>query len=405
MLLEFSVKNFCTFKNEGALTMKPGKVMKRFEDNIVRVNRNLKVLKSAIIFGENAGGKTSFIRGLHYFKYLLESDEIARSLNGFTFHGIDPKQEFKIKVLVNKKIYTYLVEIDQYSPVKESLYIRNATQNSSKDRIVFKSSRSTMEKNEFEDEISVSVGMNISIADEVVDEELKKIIENRSKDLKSGLQLKFLNLIGVPVIAPFVEWINEKLLIEIPDDHSIHIYKKMRKNERDLEIMKKESFLEIFKLVDSSIVGIEIDDERPFEKSIVTREKTNGDYFRIEIEDESAGVQEFFAWATQIWKVIHENCTLFADEVDRMLNTILANRVTTYIKGLDHNGQFIFTTHNIMHMNTYDNMKEQLIFVTKNQDDFASEIYSLANFDEYRYDFPEVYKLYLKGILGGTPND
>ena len=51
-------------------------------------------------------------------------------------------------------------------------------------------------------------------------------------------------------------------------------------------------------------------------------------------------------------------------------------------------------------MKTY--MKEQIYFVTKDRENLTSEMYSLADFPEVRYETTKIYEFYMKGILGGT---
>lgn len=219
-----------------------------------------------------------------------------------------------------------------------------------------------------------------------------------------GVFINYLYNLGIDAVKPFVDCINEKVIVEIPEKASINVYKTMERNEKDLAVLKQESFFEIFSLVDSSIIKIEINEENPFEKTIITRRLSNGTEFKLEISNDSSGVNEFFAWSIQLWKVIYENAILFADEIDKVFNSILASKVVNYIKGSDHKGQFIFTTHNVLHMNTNDFMKEQIYFISKNSDTLESNLYSLADFPEYRYEKVNVYELYLKGLLGGVPN-
>jgi hypothetical protein len=47
-------------------------------------------------------------------------------------------------------------------------------------------------------------------------------------------------------------------------------------------------------------------------------------------------------------------------------------------------------------------MKEQIYFITKSKDELTSELYSLADFPEVRYENTKIYEFYMKGILGGT---
>ena len=49
-------------------------------------------------------------------------------------------------------------------------------------------------------------------------------------------------------------------------------------------------------------------------------------------------------------------------------------------------GQFIFTTHNVLHLNLRKQMKEQIYFVTKDLSTLHFELYSLADFSDIYYD-------------------
>jgi AAA15 family ATPase/GTPase len=155
-------------------------------------------------------------------------------------------------------------------------------------------------------------------------------------------------------------------------------------------------------MVDYSICGIEVDEEKPYSKTLIVRLDSEGNLLKRELSQDSTGVKEFFAWAVQIFRVVYENKVVFADEMDRVLNPILSERVIAYINGMEHKGQFIFSTHNVLHLNLKTYMKEQIYFVTKNKNNLTSELYSLADFPDVRYETAKIYELYMKGVLGGT---
>ena len=96
------------------------------------------------------------------------------------------------------------------------------------------------------------------------------------------------------------------------------------------------------------------------------------------------------------------NKIVFADEIDRVLNPILSDRVIAFVNGAEHHGQFVFSTHNVLHLDLKTYMKEQIYFITKNREQLTSEMYSLSDFPEVRYETTKIYEFYMKGILGGT---
>ena len=88
--------------------------------------------------------------------------------------------------------------------------------------------------------------------------------------------------------------------------------------------------------------------------------------------------------------------------IDRVLNPVLSDRVISFINGKKHNGQFVFTSHNVLHLDLKTYMKEQIYFISKDSENLNSELYSLADFPEVRYETTKIYEFYMKGILGGT---
>src|SRR5690554_3897345 len=71
MLIQFSIKNFRTFKDKATISFIASNYDKdtREEENIFQdTNYNLRLLKSCVIYGANASGKSKFIETLVIMK-------------------------------------------------------------------------------------------------------------------------------------------------------------------------------------------------------------------------------------------------------------------------------------------------------------------------------------------------
>lgn len=214
-----------------------------------------------------------------------------------------------------------------------------------------------------------------------------------------GLIVSKFALLGDEDALAVVDWVTNTLY---PESLSEQTADDVMKLDADMHILEDERYLEIFRMVDYSICGIELDKEKPYSKTIIIRKDDKGNLFRRELQMDSTGVREFFAWAVHIFRVVYENKVVFADEMDRVLNPILSDRVIAFVNGAEHRGQFIFSTHNVLHLDLKTYMKEQIYFVTKDRENLTSEMYSLADFPEVRYETTKIYEFYMKGILGGT---
>ncbi len=408
MLISYRFRNFCSFAEEAEFDLlAPGnKVKNRFPDNYVETEAGYDILKTAVLVGENAGGKTNFINSLLFLKSLFANNETVRTYKGLiNFNKLQESadqdrsvmQEYNICVLSDTGVtYCYNLQIDGYCIVKEVFSYKSARNHQEKvilsvtrTDMVFDADKKT-EKSKYE------------IIIDNCDENIEKMFAQTSQSKGNiGLHITKLAILGDFHALEFVSWINERLIVE-GNEFGYSVYKELRNLENDLKIIRDPRFLEILRMIDYSICGVEIDEEKPFSASKIKRLTKDGKSFSRELKRDSGGVREFFAWAVQLFQVVYEDKVVFADEMDRVINPVLAERMIAYINGKRHRGQFIFSSHNVLHLDLKNYMKEQIYFVTKNRDSLNSELYSLADFPEIRYDTTKVYEFYMKGILGGT---
>ena len=389
MLIRFIFNNFCSFNIESEFSMEAptGKVKARFPDNYTSTDVGYDFLKTAVIVGENAGGKSNFIGSLKFLKGLVDVNSQVQSIGAFVnatsaITERNPVQKFEIIFISasGKIIYKYSLAIDRSGIISEALYKQNKRKAAFS--CLFAVNRNSDSKYE-KTEGKVS--------------ELAAVLKNSNNSY--GLFVSKLALLGNSDAIETVRWFKDILLPgSVPEDTENDPAGK----DEDIKVLKDPRFLEIFRMVDYSICSIEVDNDKPFSKSLIIRKDADGNMIRRELQQDSTGVREFFAWAVQIFRVVYENRVVFADEMDRVLNPILSDRVVAFVNGAEHHGQFIFSTHNVLHLNLKTYMKEQIYFVTKNKDSLTSELYSLADFPEVRYETAKVYEFYMKGILGGT---
>ncbi len=408
MLISYKFKNFCSFSDEAEFDLlAPGnKVKHRFPDNYVETEAGYDLLKTAGVVGENAGGKTNFISSLSFFKSLFANNERVRTYKGLVnFNTLKEagdreryaEQEFDIQVMSKTGgIYHYHLTIDGYSIVKEMFSSKSAKSN--QEKMIMSVTREELDTESKKGAVRAMYEVmldNCSKEFEIVFERATITEENL------GLFVARLAILGEPRAQEFVGWVNNRLNVE-NQEFNYSIYKELRNTEEDINIIRDPRFLDILRMVDYSIEGIEIDEEKPFSASKIVRVTKAGQRFSRELKRDSGGVIEFFAWAVQLFRVVYEDKVVFADEMDRVINPILAERMISFINGKKHRGQFIFSSHNVLHLDLKNYMKEQIYFVTKDRDSLNSELYSLADFPDIRYETTKIYEFYMKGILGGT---
>ncbi len=416
MIVNYKFRNFMSFNDEAEFSMQASstKVKQRYTENFIKTDVGYDVLKTSVIVGENAGGKSNFIRSLMYLQYLFVTNGRPRiAKNTINWNNNIPTcnrkntntQAFELTAIIQNQIYCYNLELDVEGIIIESLTKRRKKNDNPITIFNIRRAISEYTCNEESCEhtdcsYSITMGYDIEIQDEKIGKFINDVGPDRIKK-QPGLFINKLAILGEKDCVIFSDYFRDGVVPYI-NYINFDIFREMKNDQDDLRILKDKKFFDIFKLVDYSIVRFELDEEKPYSKTVIIRKRKDGSEISRELSEDSSGVREFFAWAVLIYKVVYENKCVFADEMDRVLNPVLSDRIISFLHGIDHTGQFIFTTHNVLHLELKTYMKEQIYFVTKDKESLESEIYSLADFPEIRYETTKIYDFYMKGILGGT---
>lgn len=400
MLIDFSVKNFLSIKNEQTLSMETGERLYKFKkENTIETNGE-KLLKNVLIVGPNGSGKTNLINALKVLqKIIIDTPEKATDKLPSAAFLLDEDSSDKptvmdIRFIKNDKKFHYQLSFTKDKIVYESLEI---SKNSTGKYIQY----FLRENNVFK---KIPTGLEI----------LSEQTRTNEPIVSSAQKL------NDPISIELLEWFNYDLRIggtRDPED-----YYKFLNNEK-----LKDQFIEFMQAVDMNIVDVEVRKnsielpeklkELMDQESFISNElyilynkyDANGNLVGrkpIPIGMDSRGTNKIKDIALSFLNAqVHKNNkVLVFDEFDDSLHFEISSALIKLFNSVGNKNQVIVTTHELKLLD--DKLrKDQIYFVEK---DFQGEttLYSLFDFknvDKTRSDF-SYYTRYLQGKFGAVPN-
>ncbi|MGK4199845.1 AAA family ATPase [Fusobacterium sp. HC1336] len=378
MLLYFSVGGFCSFKEvqDLFLTAYLGTRLKntKYEKNFY-IDKTNRVMKSAIIFGANASGKTNIILGLERLKDIIFNGiNLPKDFNEKNLNYDSNTIKFEIGILDKKEnIYDYSIEFQKDKLIYEKLECN--------DKVIY----------EFKGDILSS-------------KKLPKEVNKIFSIISTETILKKLRDFQVEEITDFIsslEW------IKIRRNRGINYESKDTPNPISENIKlrledKEEEVLQIIKLLDHTIEDLKFEKLGTVNNEIVydiyfLREKSENKFY---LGNESEGIRKVINLMLDLLEV-YEGKTIVIDELDSSISTISLIKLFNNFINVDNNikGQLIVTSHNLF---LFDNniFEPQQIYIVNKKEDLSSELYSLAEF-KIRSEKENLYHDFLKGKYGG----
>jgi len=129
MLVKFSTANFLSFKDPVTLDMTATRIGEYSDDNVIELEKT-KLLKSAIIYGANASGKSNLLKAISFMRFwVLNSSKESQSneeidITPFLFSTECENQPslFEIVFILNDIRYRYGFQVDRHRVQGEWLY-------------------------------------------------------------------------------------------------------------------------------------------------------------------------------------------------------------------------------------------------------------------------------------------
>ncbi len=409
MLIQFSFKNFKSFRDEVTLDLSAAK-MTEFVERVVTVG-NERVLPMAAIYGANASGKSNIYNAFEYmadyviesFKYGDEEEKFEEfKPTPFLFDSVSEGAESSFEVYFtipgdkSEKTYNYGFCVDGHGVTEEWLNTKART--ARKYTSVFYRSveedvldLSGLPKNSREN-IQVALEQQVLIVSLGA-----KLKVNKCKDIRDWFLANEFADFGDPFTNIFLSRRLPKGFVE------------------DANVQKK--VIEYFSSFDEQIKDFEIEKiphdgeskEEMYKISALHKKIDSDTFAAIPLGMESAGTLKMFALYPELQDVLEKGSVFFIDELNARLHPLLVrNFLLTFLNpeiNTNH-AQLIFTTHDTWQLSNQLLRRDEIWFTEKDEQGI-SKLYSLADFiDESgaRIRKDESYeKNYLIGKYGAIP--
>ena len=113
MLVGFSVSNYKSFKETQSISFVASKITRHKEHVVIKKNR--RILKSGLIFGANAGGKSNFVKAIRFSREIIINGLDHVNLSKSYFRIINEMYTvpgvFEYRIMIGDMEYSYGLEI------------------------------------------------------------------------------------------------------------------------------------------------------------------------------------------------------------------------------------------------------------------------------------------------------
>lgn len=409
MLVEFSVENYRSFQEKQTFSMVASEDEAMLESNTFPMPNTdkLRLLKSTVLYGANASGKSNLLRGIQVLRNIVVKSA-SRMQTGDKFpvepFRLSSKSEkqptsFEIIFICQNVRYEYGLSLTKERVYEEWLI---AHPNESSQKWFSRKYSPDNPKLQDDEEYEWSFGRGLKGEKK----RIQKLVRDNSLFLSHAAQNNHPQLTGI------FQWFQQKMNMLNPSsvtkELTLHIFEENSNFRRKVVNFIRKADIDIFDIYiksnpipdnfkflfkqfvqeieqkdgDDSISDF-IDEMQRFD--IITIHEMNDSDNKIEFEmsDESGGTQRLFEIAGVWLYVLQSGELLVIDELDTSLHPLLSQALVKMFHDPDinkNNAQLIFTTHDTTLLDE-DIFRSDQIWLTQKERSMNTNIYSLLEFN------------------------
>ncbi len=406
MLIEFRVKNFRSLRDEQVLSLVASKDNTLQDTHTLASDLNTvpRLLRSAVIYGANASGKSNLLKALQYMRgVVLESATVIQpdqvySIQPFRLDTVSASQpsEFEVTFALGSVRYLYGFTMTAKRIINEYL-------------LVYKSAKPQRwferwyDSETGKDVYEFGPGMKGS----------KALWEGATRS--NSLFLSMAVQLNSDSLRPVFDWFSSSLVIfnehnKLNPQTSLQMLKNSGGRKQICDFLSAADIS-----ISEKVPGQTVHFDLTAGKTEIRNEEVEKQQLRFshvtphgkavfDLMDESGGTRNLLFLAGPVLEILQKGLTLVIDELDTSLHTLLVRELVHLFHQPDINtggAQLVFTTHDTSLLDAPDLFRrDQIWFVEKDQDQ-ASTLVSLSEFSPRKNEALE--RGYLMGRYGGIP--
>ena len=417
MLVNFTVKNYRSFKQERTFSMEAGSI-KEHKESVINKGK-LSLLPLAVFYGANSGGKSNLIQAISTMRYMVrrsvqlnEGDELP--YDPFALDKVSDSQPtlFEIQFIKDEVLYRYGFEYTRKEIVSEWLYEK---QFGEKEYELFVRLRDLIDvshkrfpEGEGKEDLTNSNRLFLSLVAQLKGEKSNSVMGwFRQCNVLSGIDSEGYEAFTLKM---FLEHLNGA-------DEAQEFFKTLQLGFTRFSVKKVDVPKEVLDRAPDSVKA-QMEKEWTtgnFVEPITTHNVYDENGFVVgernfhKNQMESEGTKKVIEMSGPIFDTLNEGKTLIVDELDAKLHPLLTRNIVLLFMDPEknqHGAQLIFATHDTNLLDLEIIRRDQIWFAEKDKVE-ATDLYSLVEFKDedgkkVRND-RDIKRDYIRGRYGAIP--
>jgi hypothetical protein len=410
MIQDFYVENFMSFGERQYVSFEATSDKTYLDELTVEVKPGVRLLKTAIIYGANASGKSNLLFAIQTLWHLLVIPKETKNkplvqykpfallkdkptVLGITFYAQGIKYIYEIRY---NEIAILSEKLEYVKGIRSALlYERNEG-----NQIKFGGNAGLTKK-------TINTIVSNTLSNHTVLSTFAKInIEDDNSDYET-----------------LYHWIEENIHPVGEHNKLIDIAIETEKNSILKEFIKETLCVSDFNITDFDVVDkidesalklrdkINNDNELPddakedliksYLKNLEFTHSSNNGKFRLEKSEESSGTIRFFGISRKIYDLVNNDCIYLIDELEDSLHYDLMLHILLRFIRNSNNSQLVFTTHNILLLDEDFIRRDMVKLIEKSRETAETQVYSASDFKLHKK--LSLFNAYKIGKFGAKP--
>ncbi|MEX2568800.1 MAG: ATP-binding protein [Cyclobacteriaceae bacterium] len=403
MVLEIRLSNFYSIKDEVSLDFRAATIKsanaRALKDNVFSQGKT-DLLKSVVMYGANASGKSNVIKAIRFchsmvFRSHTHNENTVFNFRPFKFDGFGHKpSKYFICFISNGIEFEYSFSLSRNEIIEESLHYYPKGRIK---EIFTRDERKGKEKSEI-----YTFGDVIKRPMDVAENTSKKtLFISRASQLDREIPKEIFNYFHKTFILQYLGF-GMSTIERLSQENKQKLIEALKIADSDIVDVKIKSLKQPGKNINANLDTLTLTVEEVVQEKLqITafhkRDPKKGFNF---LTEESQGTIKLFFIMLTILDIVKNNKVLLIDEIEESLHPKIIAYIFNFFRA-SKGAQLLCTTHNTKFLDLKKMRKDQIYFVNK-KDDASTDVYSLYDYSDFR-DTMDLEKAYLQGRFDAVP--